>query len=570
VPPERAEAIGVGALVRVPLGGRRVRGFVVETTSHPPRRPDQLRAVGPLVMKLSLFDQDLLAALVWAAHRYVAPLAVLLERTAPPNLANRLADAPTYPSPTEYPGHALSEFAGAIAAGKRRPPVVFLGRSTEVGWLEALAGPILGARRSLMTVVATAAEAAALGRLAQKEYGEAVVVVSTDSSAAELTEAWAACQASGRLLIGTPRVSAWQVVGLRALAVVEEGRRAMKDRQTPTISVRDLARTRAHLAGLGLAFVGPTPTTETVATGPTVIRGRRRAWPAVEVVDRRREDGSLGYISLTALGAIKAVLVRGGRVFVFAHRRGYAPAFRCRQCRMLRRCVRCGSRPEPGANCVRCGAPLGPCEHCGSEHFLPMGAGVGRIGEELKRKLSTELPGRLTVGSEADLAALEGQSLVVAVDADGLILGTHYRASEEALRILARLIGKVEGPQSRGLIQTSQPDHPVMVALRSGDPMPFLTAEVDNRNQLGLPPAGQLLVVETRGPVPPEADLKEVASAVSLLGPMTRTTSTGEPAQRWLIQGRDLGSVRLALRPLVQQWRDAGTIVRIDSDPIDL
>jgi primosomal protein N' (replication factor Y) len=199
-----------------------------------------------------------------------------------------------------------------------------------------------------------------------------------------------------------------------------------------------------------------------------------------------------------------------------------------------------------------------------------MGAGVGRIGEELKRKLSTELPGRLTVGSEADLAALEGQSLVVAVDADGLILGTHYRASEEALRILARLIGKVEGPQSRGLIQTSQPDHPVMVALRSGDPMPFLTAEVDNRNQLGLPPAGQLLVVETRGPVPPEADLKEVASAVSLLGPMTRTTSSGEPAQRWLIQGRDLGSVRLALRPLVQQWRDAGTIVRIDSDPIDL
>jgi primosomal protein N' (replication factor Y) len=199
-----------------------------------------------------------------------------------------------------------------------------------------------------------------------------------------------------------------------------------------------------------------------------------------------------------------------------------------------------------------------------------MGAGVGRIGEELKRKLSTELAGRLTVGSEADLAALEGQSLVVAVDADGLILGTHYRASEEALRILARLIGKVEGPQSRGLIQTSQPDHPVIVALRSGDPMPFLTAEVDNRNQLGLPPGGQLLVVETRGPVPPETDLKEAASGLSLLGPMTRTTSTGEPARRWLIQGRDLGSVRLALRPLVQQWRDAGTIVRIDSDPIDL
>lgn len=100
--------------------------------------------------------------------------------------------------------------------------------------------------------------------------------------------------------------------------------------------------------------------------------------------------------------------------------------------------------------------------------------------------------------------------------------------------------------------------------------MPFLLAEVDHRHDLGLPPAGQLLIVETRGPVPPDAELKEITAGVSLLGPMTRTTTTGEPAQRWLIQGRDLGGVRLSLRSLVQQWRDAGTVVRIDSDPIDL
>jgi hypothetical protein len=51
---------------------------------------------------------------------------------------------------------------------------------------------------------------------------------------------------------------------------------------------------------------------------------------------------------------------------------------------------------------------------------------------------------------------------------------------------------------------------------------------------------------------------------------MARVTASGEPAQRWLLQGRDLGSVRLSLRSLIQQWREAGTVVRIDSDPIDL
>lgn len=570
LPPERAQEIEVGSLVRVPLGGRRTRGYVVELASTSPRPLDKLRPIGPLVMKHPLFDDDLLRALQWAANRYVAPLSVLLERTTPPNLANRLP-AQLGDAPKEVTrDHPLADLATAIAERKRRPPAVFLASSADVAWLEALANPILRSRLSLMAIVATGAEAAALGGFAARLYGEAVVVVSADHSAADVTLAWAACQVPGRLLIGTPRISTWQVAGLRAIAVVEEGRRAMKDRQTPTISVRDLARTRATLAGLGLVFIGPTPTTETVAAGPSVIRGRRRTWPPVEIVDRRREEGQSGFVTLRALGAIKAVAQRGGRVFVFAHRRGYAPAFRCRQCRTLRRCSRCGSRPEPGTNCVRCGAILGPCQQCGSEQFVPMGAGVGRIAEELRRRLDGDVYTRVRVGSEADLAGLESQSLVIGVDADGLILGTHYRASEEALRILARLVSKVEGPSGRGMIQTSLPDHPVITALRLGNPMPFLTAEVENRRRLGLPPAGQLLIVETRGLAPPEEELRRIASGVNVLGPMARVTASGEPAQRWLLQGRDLGSVRLSLRPLIQQWREAGTVVRVDSDPIDL
>jgi primosomal protein N' len=192
------------------------------------------------------------------------------------------------------------------------------------------------------------------------------------------------------------------------------------------------------------------------------------------------------------------------------------------------------------------------------------------VAEELRRKLGDRSDERLAVGSEADLASLGPQDLVVAVDADGLILGTHYRAAEEALRVLARLVGKVGGPASRGLIQTSLPDHPVIVSLRSGDPIPFLEAELESRRSLGLPPAGQLLVLETRGTIADPEPLADIAAEVSVLGPITRFTPNGEPAQRWLIQGRDLGNVRLRLRPLVERWRQHGTVVRVDSDPIDL
>jgi primosomal protein N' len=73
LPPERARETSIGSLVRVPLGGRRTRGYVVELAKKSPRALDKLRPIGPLVMKYALFDDNLLRALHWAANRYVAP-----------------------------------------------------------------------------------------------------------------------------------------------------------------------------------------------------------------------------------------------------------------------------------------------------------------------------------------------------------------------------------------------------------------------------------------------------------------------------------------------------------------
>jgi primosomal protein N' (replication factor Y) len=182
--------------------------------------------------------------------------------------------------------------------------------------------------------------------------------------------------------------------------------------------------------------------------------------------------------------------------------------------------------------------------------------------EEIQKRFGSS---DIAVGSEADLASLEPVDLAVAVDADGLILGTNYRASEEALRILVRLVGKVSGRMSRGLVQTTQPDHPVIRALRSGDPLPFLSYEIENRRRFGFPPAGELLVIELRGELPDgvEGQLENLHAQV--IGPIEKTGS-----RRWLLQADDLGMARQRLRPLVQRWRDGGTTVRIDSDPLDL
>src|SRR5690606_24113731 len=109
-----------------------------------------------------------------------------------------------------------------------------------------------------------------------------------------------------------------------------------------------------------------------------------RAWPLVEVVDRTEEPPGSGLVSNRARAAIAATRRQGGSVFVFTHRRGYAPAYRCANCRELRRCQVCGSRPEPDTACPRCGAPSEPCLACGTNRFEPLGAGVGRVRAELE------------------------------------------------------------------------------------------------------------------------------------------------------------------------------------------
>ncbi len=566
-------SVEIGSMVRVPLGGRRVRGYVTDL-----RREDAtgLKEVTGISGDLPVFGERLLRTLRWAARHYVAPLPVLLRAAAPPNLPRRVEEPltplgePTGPSP-------LPAVSAAAAEGRRRRAVYLLGAPAGADAIAAVAAPVLRSERSVLVVVATAAEVAAVAGQLEASLKTRVLTASGDLSPGALTAAWsAAASQRGRMLVGTPRVALWPVSGLALAIVAEEGRRAMKERQTPTLHARDVLRVRSAVERFNLVFLGRVPTTELMAAGIEVVRmpGRRRAWPPVEVVDRSEEPPGGGVITARARAALRATVAAKEPAFVFTHRHGYAPATRCVACRQLRTCASCGSRPDPGVACSRCGASLGPCTACGATRFEALGAGVGRVQEELRRVLGARAvgpphsPAPVWVGTERDLPQLPWVALAVAVDVDGLALGTSYRHAEDALRILARVAASVpSGAGRRMLAQTSRPRQPLAEALRSGDPLPFLEAELATREGLGFPPFGELIVVEVRdGPAGADELLRRaVAAAGRVLGPAATRRGL-----RWLIQGSDLGPAREALRGAVQSIRDGGGTVRIDVDPIDL
>jgi primosomal protein N' len=369
-----------------------------------------------------------------------------------------------------------------------------------------------------MVVTATAAEVDRIAKPGRDRFGDHLVAVSGDSDS-EITSEWEQVQGGGRIVVGTPRIANWLVKDLAMVVVLEEGRRAMKDRQTPTLHVRDVIRTRSLIEGFTTVFFGPTPSVEILSAGAEVVRVGNRAWPLVEVVDRSEEAPGSGLIAGSVVAALRAMLDVDERSFVLAtHRK---------------------------------------TENVISEINA-------RLGSPSAGVLSDQPP--IVVGAERDFAGIDPVALVVASNVDGMLMGSGYRTTEEALRQLARLGNLLKrGPGHRMMIQTFDPKSALVDTLRRGDPMPYLERVLVERARTGVPPSTEMVAVEIRGDQPPDvaADLAGLSGA-SVMGPLEI-----EGGRRWLLDG-DLRTARVELREMVGRWRGSDTAVRVDADPIDL
>ncbi|MBW3666295.1 MAG: hypothetical protein KY394_01740, partial [Actinobacteria bacterium] len=107
VPEHLAAQVSIGSLVRVPLSGRRVRGWVVEIGDAPAR---SLKDVAGVSGEAPIFDEGLFRSLVWMSTHYVAPLSVLLSKATPPNLPRAPKTIPEHPG-GESGDHPLGDIA---------------------------------------------------------------------------------------------------------------------------------------------------------------------------------------------------------------------------------------------------------------------------------------------------------------------------------------------------------------------------------------------------------------------------------------------------------------------------
>lgn len=550
--------VSVGNRVRVRVSGRRLRGYVTATFDADPGR--KLLPIDGLSGQIPSFDASSLESLRWAATHYVTPLSVILKRSVPPNV----------PQPTaSWTGVTRDSRRGSV---QEHLPVFRVG-ATPFG--PDVASSIKAAaddRRSVVVIAPSVREVTDMAAHLADLHGDRVVTATSSMSARSVTRSWVAIATrEGTILVGTREVALWPFGDVDIVVVVEDGRRVMRSPSTPTLGVREVILHRSRVEPFRVVFHGPVPTLETLAALSTVEEPPGRQWPMIEVVDRGEDPPGTGMLAERTKAAIRSVASEGAPVFVLVGSRGYAPAFRCVSCGDVQRCSKCGSAASRGSACRRCGERLTPCKSCGGTRLYPLGAGIGSIVDDIGRFVDSV--GRqgdkklVTVGSERDLVDITKVALSVAVDVDGLAMAPHYRAAEDAFRLLVRLAQTVMGGRGRRcIVQTALRDQDVVDALVSGRSRPFLEGEMKSRERFGFPPVGSLLAIEVdRAEGAQELLTKHIGSLATILGPAPAGDRT-----RWLLQGRNLDAARIALRPVVNTLRSHGARVRVDVDPIDL
>ncbi|WP_034853039.1 primosomal protein N' [Sinorhizobium sojae] len=409
------------------------------------------------------------------------------------------------------------------------------------------------------------------------------------------------------------------------IIVDEEHDPAYKQEDRVFYNARDMAVVRGRISGFPVVLVSATPSVESRVNGEV---GRYRpihlptrfgdaALPHLGIVDMRRQPPERGgFLSPVLLNQIGKTIARGEQALLFLNRRGYAPLTLCRVCGHRFQCPDCSSwlvehRFRGQIQCHHCGySERTPeaCPECGTlDHLVACGPGVERIAEEVERHfpeartivLSSDLMGvkrlRLELEAiakgEADIVigtqlVAKGHNfpmmtLVGIVDADLGLANGDPRAAERTFQLLSQVTGRAgrTGLKSLGLLQTYQPQHPVMQAIVSGDSDAFYEREIQERERAVLPPFGRLasIIVSADSRQDAEGHARSLRNAaprvdgISILGPAEAPLALirGRHRFRLLVHGRRSSDMQAFLRAMIAAGpKERGSVsVQLDVDP---
>ena len=241
------------------------------------------------------------------------------------------------------------------------------------------------------------------------------------------------------------------------------------------------------------------------------------------------------HFNFDLLNDISRTLAANEQVMLFQNRRGYSPYIQCRTCGYSPRCPHCNvtltqHKASSRMECHYCGYTMptpSVCPNCEIQDMALMGFGTEKAVEEIARLFPEARVERLDSDTSTSERAFKqivhtfedgqtdilvgtqiitkgfdfkGVSTVGILNADNLLSTPDFRASERAFQLMMQVAGRAGRHNDRGrvIIQTSQPKHPVITYVASGDYHAMARRELEERRAFGYPPYSHLIRIMLR------------------------------------------------------------------------
>ena len=420
----------------------------------------------------------------------------------------------------------------------------------------------------------------------KSQFGKRVAVQHSALNHTERLLQWQMIQDGGAdIVVGTRSAIFSPLENIGLVIIDEEQEHTYRSESAPRYSAHEVARQRAAENGALLLLASATPSTESYYAaqhGRTqLVRLTKRyggnPLPKVQIVDMRAElaSGNPREISLAMEDAIRHNLEAGKQTILLLNRRGYQTVAQCEDCREVLKCQKCSvpmvyHKSAHKLLCHYCGSQLDPpparCPACGGK-LQYRGFGTQKAEEELAKlfpearilrmdqdttaakdaheKLLAKFARHeydIMVGTQMVAKGLdfEDVTLVGVLGIDSLLFAQGFRAYETVFSLVTQVVGRSGRAKDPGfaIIQTTDPDNPVLNLAAAQDYDAFFEQEIAYR-KLGLyPPFCGLCVVGFAGPKE-----SEVARASARFAALLERQAAKQPDLPLRVLGPTPGSI---------------------------
>ncbi len=520
------------------------------------------------------------------------------------------------PQLNEEQEKAAASLASAIGNGF--DPVLLDGVTgsgkTEV-YFEAIAECLRQGRQAVVLLPEIALTEPFLKRF-ETRFGSAPVAWHSDLRSSQRRRAWRGI-ASGEaaVTVGARSALFLPYPNLGLIVIDEAHEPSFKQEDGVQYHARDTAVMRAKFENIPIILSTATPPIE---SRHMVELGRYRevtlphrfagaSLPEIRAIDLTQDPPPRGrWLAPQLVQELQANLDNSEQSLLFLNRRGFAPLTLCRHCGHRFQCPNCTAwmvehRLMHRLACHHCGYVMPPpsvCPECGeADSLVACGPGVERIADEVAElfpEARTAIVTSDTIWSPSRAAefvnAMEARTidvvvgtqlvtkgyhfpnltLVGVVDADLGLTGGDLRAAERSFQQIQQVAGRAGrgAKPGRVLVQTHEPDAPVIAAIVSGDVPSFYAAETEARRQAAMPPFGRLaaIVVSAEAAEQAEATARRIGNTapqvegMAVFGPAPAPLAMlrGRHRQRLLVHARR----SLAVQEVIRDW-----LAKVDWSP---